>query len=70
MPPRRFRMMAQRNVIRRDCASQKNLLPNDVWLSEEKFVADRSEETVEAKGCEQGMSQRGGGVLWMELFSP
>ena len=51
MTPGRFRMMAQSNMIRRDCASQKNLLPYDLWLAEEKVVADRSKRTAEGRGC-------------------
>lgn len=55
MPPRRFRMMAQRNMIRRDCASQKNLLPNDVWLAEEKLLLivlrKRQRQRGVSKGC-------------------
>ena len=66
MPPGRFRKMAQRNMIRRDCAFAEKFIAERRVGRRRKVVADRSKETAEVKGCDQGMSQRG--VRWMELF--
>jgi hypothetical protein len=66
MTPGRFRMMAQSNMIRRDCASQKFLLPYDLWLAEKKLLLIVLKERPKVEGCDRGMSLRG--VLWIEPF--
>jgi hypothetical protein len=53
-------------MIRRDCASQKFLLPYDLWLAEKKLLLIVLKERPKVEGCDRGMSLRG--VLWIEPF--
>jgi hypothetical protein len=64
MPPGRFRTMAQRNMIRRDCAFAEKFIAERRLACRRKVVADRSKEMAEVKGC-----RREGSCGW-NFFSP